>query len=365
MRRTALLAAIAIGLALLAPVPVLALSEAQHAAIAKTSVERHILPRYQALAEAGSPLAAAAERYCASRNPETLSALRAAFGTFLDRWAAIRHIQFGPVLYSDRTHRLQFWPDSRNQIGRQLDRLVASGEASRLAPESFAATSIAVQGLPALERLIFPDDGGPTVTEGPDGAFACSVVRAIADNLAAIAADTLSDWRKAGGYADQIAAAGTGKGPFQEASEVSVALLQSLSSEIEASRDVRLGRPLGSAPGRQNPKLAEAWRSEKSADILRATVAAAEHLYRQGGFAEALEKTGNSALAKRISDRFGAVSAGIDHIGPSLETALGDPAHRPRIEALQKALAGLRQTISTDLAVALEISPGFNSRDGD
>lgn len=343
-------------------IPTADASEATFEAISKATVENHILPRYQQLVSAGVALSDAATGYCADRNEAGFKALDAAFRAYWMRWADIRHIQFGPVTYLNRNFRIQFWPDTRNRIEKQLAQTLAGADKAALAQDRFAKTSVAIQGLPALERLL---DKGNAGYEGADGAFRCDLTVAVARNLQIMSEAIYKDWNPSDGYASYIAEAGTGSGPYAEAYEVPVDILQSLLGEIEASRDVRLGRPMGSAIDKARPKLAEAWRSGLSLAILTHSVAGAEDLYLNGGFDKALTDAGETGLAGNIRDLFKQSEASIAAIKGPLYDAFTSEDGRKQLETVRAELKALAALIGTDLAVALDISPGFNSRDGD
>ncbi len=330
--------------------------------ISQASVSAHIVPRYKKLAASGAALSAAAKTYCQDRTAHSFMALDSAFRNYWIAWAGIRHIQFGPVHLENRGFRIQFWPDFRNKTSKQLARVLAAEKITALEKTTFAKTSIAVQGLPALERLLTKGHEG---FAGSGGAFECALTVTIADNLFDIASGITKDWNPADGYAHTIALAGTGGSPYSEVSEVPVELLQSLLGELEASRDVRLGRPLGSATDRAHPKQAEAWRSGLSKTLLLESLKGTEDLYLSGGFDHALRDTGKAALADKISGGFQKAITEVAALDASLYDAFKIPDDRKKLQAMRADLKSLIGLIATDLAVALNISPGFNSRDGD
>lgn len=364
MKRIAASAALALSMALF-PQPHGARAqdaETTYATIIAASVSNHVLPRYERLAAAGATLAREADAYCADPDAAAFFALDRAFRDFWLNWAGIRHIQFGPITYLDRAYRIQFWPDTRGKTGKQLTRTLAGADSAALSAKRFAATSVAIQGLPALERLLA---AGQESFGDAKGAFRCALTRAIARNLATISEELVANWNQNDGYAHMVAVAGTGEGPYNEAYEVPVDLLQSLLGEIEASRDLRLGHPLGSSADTARPKLAEAWRSGLSREILAEVLNGLEDLYLNGGFDTALRNVGEDPLADRIGDLFSRIANDISTIGMPLYDAFGSDEGRKRLEALRAGLKELATLVGTDLAVALEISPGFNSRDGD
>jgi len=331
-------------------------------AITKASVVDHIIPRYEHLASAGAGLEAAAAAYCQDRTAQNFTGLDNAFRDYWMTWAGIRHIQFGPVQIENRGFRIQFWPDFRNKIGKQLSRVLAAKNSTALEKTTFAKTSIAVQGLPALERLLVDGQEG---FAGSNGSFKCALTETIASNLATIAKGMAADWNPVDGYAHTVTTAGTGDSPYAEAYEVPVELLQSLLGELEASHDVRLGRPLGSEADKARPKLAEAWRSGLSKAILVETLKGTGDLYFSGGFDQALRDAGEIVLADQIAAGFQTVITQADALDGSLYDAFTAPERRDELQALRANLKTLTGLLGTELAVALDISPGFNSRDGD
>ena len=129
-------------------------------AITKASVYDHIIPRYELLATAGTGLETATTAYCQDRTAQNFTALDTAFRNYWIAWAGIRHIQFGPVQFLNRGFRIQFWPDTRNKIGRQLSRVLAAedNEVNRRVLAAFleplgADLVIACDGEEALEAF--------------------------------------------------------------------------------------------------------------------------------------------------------------------------------------------------------------------
>ena len=56
--------------------------------------------------------------------------------------------------------------------------------------DAFHDTSVAIQGFPALERVMF-DDG---MIDGAEGRFRCALSAAITENIAGIAEAILTEW---------------------------------------------------------------------------------------------------------------------------------------------------------------------------
>ncbi|MFN3988561.1 MAG: imelysin family protein, partial [Rhodocyclaceae bacterium] len=242
-------------------------------------VDRHLLPRYAALAETTATLDARATDYCAQPDASRRDALVSAWHAGTDAWQGIQHVRFGPVELFMRSMRISFWPDPRNTAGRQLDTLLASRDAAALAPEAFARATIAVQGLPALERLL-ADPDALTGQDADESAWRCAVLRAITHNLASMAADTLQAWRDGDeAYRQVIARAAEPGGHYHLDREATQDLFKSLNTALELVAEHKLARPLGASRQAARPQLTEAWRSQRSLAHVRNNLAAAEAMY--------------------------------------------------------------------------------------
>ncbi len=331
------------------------------AALAAWLAEEHALPRYTALAESGASLSTALAAHCDGQ--ADMAAARQAYRQAMDAWMAVQHIRFGPVDYLTRHSRLYFWPDKTNALGKQLPRALKAQDAQLLEPATFAKTSVALQGLPALERLLFSDK---KPTETPYG---CAFAQAIGANVANISAGVLEDWRDGeGAYAKRIADADRSDLLFNDSKEVVALFFGSLHEALRATDELRLGRPLGEAGGRPRPRRAESWRSGRSlrnVTLLLDSLALMVEGPGGQGFAALLRRRGEDVLAERLLAAVAQARAGAAAIEAPLADAVADPARRPAVEALRDAVRGLHGLIATEVSPALELWIGFNSLDGD
>src|SRR6185312_7657847 len=91
-----------------------------------------------------------------------------------------------------------YWPERRNIVDKQLRELLAAPDAQALLPAQFAHATVAVQGLPALERLLYGDDARQILSAGNDQKARIAVIQAIAHNLEILAREIAVAWEKAG-----------------------------------------------------------------------------------------------------------------------------------------------------------------------
>ena len=323
-------------------------------------VEHHVIPRYAALETAMTDLDKAAQAYCGAPSDAGFAALRTAYGAASDAWQGVQHIRFGPVDLFMRQQRFALWPDTRNTVGRQLAEVLKAGDRERISRKAFETGSVAVQGLPALERLLHDD--------APPAGFACETATAITGNLAGMAGDVLRDWRQ--DYSRTMASAGEPGNHYQSASEATLDLFKSLHTAVELVADHKLARVLGGSAKEAKPQLGESWRSGRSMENIRVNLRAAEALYLGEGGGQGFghfvrDVAGDAKLDDLFRRAFRQTIATADSVSLPLKEAVRDKDERVKLVQLAKETAALKQLLATRLTGALDIPLGFNALDGD
>ena len=312
-------------------------------AINDAAVREHIQPRFATLEAATRRLAATAEGGCGNLDPlrhDWIEAMRA--------WQGAQHLRFGPALLKNRHQRFAFWPDPRNSVPRQMADLFQAGQLP-----AFAGGSVAVQGLTALERVLFdPAEAAKLGTEP----FRCSWAQAVARNLAEMGAALNADWQSE--YPTQFVAAAGDLVPYKEPKEATLDLFKALHQAVELVADHKLAQPLGKTPKDQRPQQAELWRSRQSGTAIAVDIDAARDLFKV--FAPRLE---NRALATDLTKRLDDLARRTRDL--DLDAALADAAKRPMLDKLRADAATLKTLFAEELAPALDIPVGFNALDGD
>lgn len=341
--------------------PAMALDDAAYGKMNRTAIEQHILPRYDALASATTKLAEQAKAFCAAPSSAGLGPLRDAYNGAVDAWQGIQHVTFGPVDLFFRSQRIAFWPDARNSIGKQMTELLAKQDADALSPDRLGKSSVAVQGLPALERLIFGKDADKLLS-GNDAAFRCKYVQAITVNLATMAAETGKDWREGSpSFETKMLEPAKSDGLYHEPKDATLDLFKSLYTAIELIADHKLARPLGGSIDQARPHLAEAWRSQRSMRNIVINLKAAQDLYGKV-FSPVVP---DRDLDDAIVDTFRRALEAAQGISEPLEQAVEDKAQRGKVEALATQILALKTLLLQKLPGNIELQVGFNALDGD
>lgn len=342
------------------------------AALNRSLTIDYAAPRYRALADATSALRDATTGYCARPGPEGLPTLRSAYDSAMDAWMAAQPLRLGPVTLQKRLERLAFWPDKHNSAGKQFAQALQAMDPAAIAAVAAGEGTVALQGFPAFERLLFDEKAAPGDAADPSGRFRCDLLAAIATNIAEIAADVAREWGDAGqGFAASIIDPGPGNPNFGDDREASAAFLNGFMTLLQVIADQKLLRPLGNDAASARPRLAESWRSGRSLRNIEMNLRSLDAMYRgsgqdRPGFAAVMRNTmeGN-AFAAVLDDAFDRALAAATSVGAPLEQAIADPALRPKIEELRVAVKDIQRLAATHLARALGVSIGFNSLDGD
>lgn len=323
-------------------------------------IESWLLPRYDALASAADAQKAAWTGFCAKPDAAGVPALKDAYGKTADAWNAVEFITFGPISQNLRADRFSFFPDRRNGIARGMAEIIADTDAGRLTPERFDQTSAAVQGLPALERLLYEKEAEAALVSGSEAARRCAFGLAIATNLATMAHEIRSAWgdRNTG----LLAGLAAGKGDpalFPDAAAVPGMILTDLSGAFQRVTDTKLMPVLGTGPDAAKPALADNWRSGRSGRVVANMLKSAD----------ALLRTIATQMPSRpqyvVNKAAGAADAAADKLPADLGAAAETAAGAAALQADIKTFKAAQLTVYRPTASYFGISLGFNALDGD
>ncbi|HYH22322.1 MAG TPA: imelysin family protein [Azospirillum sp.] len=372
MRRRMFLALVpAVAVALLVPgEPAQARTAEQDKDLLAGLVRTHVEKRTGALATATSDLAARVERFCAGPDAAGLEGVRAGYGAAMDAWAGVQHLRPGPLLLEMRSDRIAFWPERRNIVTRQVEQLLGARDPKALEPAAFAKQSAAVQGLTAVERLLFGD--GVTAASfggaggGETGGHRCALTLAVARNVARLGTEVRDGWAVLG--PQLVAGATTPVGA--SAKEAVDNLYASLVTALQVVVDQKLLIPLGESLADAKPALAESARAGRSLKNIEINLAAmrAMVLGEDGGpgFAALLpDNAEGTAARKAVAKAFDDAAAAVKAVPVSLDKAVADPKQRKTVEAAFRAAKSVQTVLVQKFPPLIGVTLGFNELDGD
>jgi predicted lipoprotein len=319
-----------------------------------------VTPAFKTLAGETKKLSEAADDFAAEPTQDGFAALRVAYDSVSDAWMQAQFFRLGPLGAQQRADRFEYWPEKRPIIDKQLAALLASAKPEALSAEKFAQASVAVQGLPALERLLYGDTARQVLSAGPEQKARIAVIKAIAHNLDALAQEIAAAWEKVS-TDPKVAAM-----PFtQDPNEAVAQLYAGLMTGLQVVSDHKIAGPRGQTIDKAKPKSAEQWRSGRSLKNVKLNLQGLRAaMLNPSGFA-ALLTPEQAPLKTEIAAGFDAAIAAAEAAPEPLDSAVTDPEGRKKVGALLIAVNHLRDILKQKVPAALGISLGFNELDGD
>lgn len=343
------------------------IDDASYARINAALVQHHVIPRYKQLAVATDRLATGTGDYCADRGQTDLASLREQFQDAMDAWMHIQHLRFGPIELFMRAHRFYFWPQARGKVSDALGVLMKASSESEFSVSQVNEASVAVQGLLAVETLLY--DSRYFSESGEPGSAKCKVLTAITDNMRDMAVETLDGWRSGETPFIRVMA---GPGPlnvyFQDHQEVTLAFIKSLHDSLQFIAEVKLGPVAGDTVQTTRLHLVESRLSGRSLRNIIVNLGALQVLYRgeegRPGLSN-LTRVADEKLDQLLRKAFHQTLMTARSIEQPLEMAATDTQLHGQLAKLVLQVRALRQIVRDRLAPALGLSIGFNALDGD
>jgi predicted lipoprotein len=334
---------------------------ADYSSFNKAYAETIVAPAFATLAIQADALAETAAASCAAPDAAGFDKIIVGFDAVSDTWMSAQPFRLGPLSQGQRAERFAYWPEKRNIVQKQLAELLAANDPTRLTPENFGRTSVAVQGLTALERLLFEDGAHEALLGGDKQKIRCAVVMAIAGNLAAVAHEAADGWAAA--LADPRQAAT----PFAASpTEATTQFYSNLLTELQIVGDQKIAAPLALSIAEAKPKLAEQWRAGRSLRNITLNLETIKRaMFGDGGFATLLADPKFDDLKTRLATSFDQAIAAAKDIREPLDKAVVDADARKKVELLFVRINQLRDITRQEVPTAIGITLGFNELDGD
>ena len=265
-------------------------AEADHAAIAKASLEQYIRPGYAYFAESSDALNQSVAAMCRKPSPAALKDTQKAFAATVETWSLVEPIRFGPVAEQHRYERIFYWPDAKGLGARQVREALGKQDQSVTDAASLSGKSVALQGLPALEYLLYGDTAGALAKGGGEASFRCRFAETVAANLAGMAKDIAAGWQDGAPYAKAYLEPGPANSAYHNEKEVTLELFKTFTTGIEVVRDQKMAKALGAKPEQARPQLAPFWRSGLSFANMADNLKSVRDLFAKGGFAQVVHE---------------------------------------------------------------------------
>ena len=317
-------------------------------AINTAIIDEVIVPAYRRLADATSAHAKEWQQACDGK--VNVDQLKASYHDVADAWAESFHWNSGPITFLLRRDRFYHWPERRNSISKSLRKLLGTEAPEKLKLENFSHVSVAAQGLPAMERMLFE------YTDTLSKPWNCKVAETIAANMAEMANATDKEWR--GELAPMLARGEEHPIHFADPKDTLNKLFTELLTGYAIIKDQKILPVMGSSAKKAKPALVEARRSNRFAKNLNInlhTLFVADAIMAQ--YIPADE-------AKNLAHQRKAIQEQVKDL-PDFGKAVYDEKGRTEYKAFTTALSALRKDMVDAYTKHLGIVVGFNSLDGD
>ncbi|MDQ4191573.1 imelysin family protein, partial [Pseudomonas aeruginosa] len=291
-----------------------------------------------------------------------LAKARDAFHAAQKAWAELQPLLIGPLAEGNRAWQVQFWPDKKDLVGRQVEQLLKNNP--QVDAAALAKASVVVQGLSAYEYILF--DSKIDLADAATKARYCPLLEAIGTHQQQLAQDILARWKNDGGMLTQMS-----KFPNDRYADAHEAIAELLRVQVTALDMLKkkLGTPLGrQSKGIPQPYQAEAWRSNASLASLDASLSGAQALWEgiDGKGLKTLLPAEQKDLAGKIDAAYADSHAKLAALEQKpLSELLASEDGRNQLNALYDSLNVVHRLHEGDLARALGVQLGFNANDGD
>ncbi len=330
------------------------------------AVDGHVLPTLKDFSTKARELADRIGAFCDSGDLAAMSDVNDAFRAAVLVWGRAEHLRFGPLQGGDLSMRINFWPDPRGVIFRQMRRVLQAENPELLDPAVLAKQSVAVQGLGSLEVILLRWSSKPAaVFQAGQQNYDCHLATSIARNVAGISDEIVQAWTREGGWRSRLLKPGPKDPVYQDADEVAAQITKSMLLGVAIIRDQQVLPLFELATGERKRIKLPFQRSGLSVAYIRESVRSLRQLHEQFQLTDYAR--GNTAWTKDW----------VAHTFETLERAVGDlklPHERSiaktdldeeAMRRLRFYTNGLRQVYGRALAPAAGLTIGFNELDGD
>ena len=338
------------------------LQEAAVPAVMTKAVDEVIRPGYRRFHETATGLTGAMKALCATPSADALAKARAGFASAVAAWSEIEIVRVGPALEENRFERILFFPDRKGLALKQVQATIAGKDEKDTTPEGIAGKSVAVQGLTALEYVLY-GSGAETLESEADG-FRCRFGAAVAGNVDAVAATLSADWEKKGGIADQWKTPGPDNEQFRNGREAIQALLGILVHGVETVRDQRLEAFYKGKDKPVRPKSAIYWRAGLTFPSITANLKGIKALFVASGMEQVLDPA-DRAIAADIVALLSSLGETAPTVDADVAKAVADPKDQEKLDALLRGTRELLVRLNDGYGGAIGLAAGFSFADGD
>lgn len=325
-------------------------------------IDKYVLPRFSDLAKTSGRLAAALEQTC-SGDRKAAAAVRKDYADAVLSWAAVEFLRFGPLSQVGRPERFDFWPDPRGVTQRQVMALVSKRDAGALDPTVLSKKSAAVQGLSALEVLLY-DDAHPITGDDEEARYRCGLARSMAQTTHALANEILTEWQGDGGWRRRMVAPRPDDARYKTAEEPAADFARALITGLQMIQDREIAPLIAAIPTPEKAPRLPFSRSGLSARYALSGVTSTKALYETMGLARSVPSD-KAWMPRWIGAAFERLARDAPAAVEGIPGAKDNPDRTRDLRMVRFHIEGIRKLIGREIAPLAGLTIGFNELDGD
>lgn len=327
------------------------------------AITNYIRPGFAQFATDAGSLKAHLATLCAMPSTGALTTAQNHFKITVASYSRIEFLHLGPLTIGDRAERLLFWPDTKGIALKQVQQALAQKDPTAADPAALEKKSVAMQGLGALEFVLF-GTGNETLATS-EGAYRCRYGSAIGTLVAGIATTLDTEWqdKSPDGPEAHMLDPKPDADDYRTQKEVLEKLSGSLVVGTETIRDQRLTPIIGAASGAPKPRSALFWRSGLTIPSLIANFEGLKDFFNAARFPEAVK--GNLWISNGALFEFDNAITALGKVTDPMDKAVADPAQLQQLNYTANITRSLDTLLGDNLSGALGLTLGFSQLDGD
>lgn len=344
------------------PSPPPVLTHEKTVALMEATIEKVIEPGYRDFTDKAGQLTDRMMQLCSMPSQANLEQARDAFARTARSWGQIEIVRVGPVLEKNRFERVLFYPDKKGVGLRQVQALLSTSDEAAASPATLASKSVAVQGLGALEFLLYGTGFEEVATKADS--YRCRYGLAIAGNIQRIGTELVQAWDDQNGISKDWKNPGPQSAAFRTDQEAVTEVLGILVHASEALRDQRIESFYKGEEAQAFARQALFWRSGLSFAMLNENLEGVQNMLNVSGIINLLNDDQQSIVSS-IDFVLKSLIRTVNKINTDVEKAVTNPDDRQRLDFVLLNSRDLIIRLNDGLGGGLGLGAGFSFSDGD
>lgn len=328
-------------------------------------IDDYILAHLQDFKSKAHVLNQAAGQACQQNNDASWYLVKQDFAVAVEAWMPLQSMRFDAFEKNSRDLRIYFWPNSRGE--KQAGKFLPAKDPSKLVPSYFPNLSVALQGLPIVEWLLYHKDSSLSSKDASLSAYSCDFLMAVSLNIVTVTDELIGEFGQDGAAREALLTPSETNDLYSALPEVTLQFYKVIHAMVEVVHGQKLSRPIGTEFKNLRPKRLEMWRAGVTKANMLGNIKSIFNAYKIFSPMVLLSENG-AAVDAEIIGHFEATLVEMDGLPIDFYQQLnGQNSEKTWKQArgLIAALAQLKNALGLRGTEALGIPLGFNALDGD